>query len=115
MIPALKILMAMVMALAPISGFANEDAKTLTPEQLFKSLKDNVTVPFDVSEIKEGLPTPDEALEKITPKLKELGRGVEEEAGIDVPKFLSWLAGILQWLFRIIVDALQSLAEVFES
>lgn len=86
----------------------------LNPERWFEALKRNITIPISQDQI-VNIPTPEEALRQTSPQLKEIGRGVKEETGIDLPKFIGWFAKVLKIFFQVIVDLLETVARSFGS
>lgn len=85
----------------------------LNPDRWFEILKRNITIPISQDQI-INIPTPEESLKQTAPQLKEIGRGVKEETGIDLPKFIGWFAKVLKVFFQIIVDLLETVARSFD-
>src|SRR3989344_8969504 len=84
----------------------------LNPDKWFEILKRNITIPISKEKI-VNIPTPEEAIRQSSPQLQEIGRGVREETGIDLAKFIGWIAKILKLFFQIIVNILEAVARLF--
>lgn len=57
------------------------------------------------------LPTPEEALKRVSPKLKEINVNVHEETGVDFAKFLGWLARVLRSFASVFIGLLETVSE----
>lgn len=81
----------------------------LTPDAWFNALKKNITIPLapDKTVIP---PTPEEALQSISPQLKEINQNIKDSIGIDFAKFVAWIARALTIFFQIIINILQSVS-----
>lgn len=86
----------------------------LNPDKWFEILKRNITVPISKEQIIK-IPTPEESLKQTSPQLKEINRGVREETGIDLAKFIGWFAKVLKVFFQVIVDLLETVAKSFSA
>ena len=84
----------------------------LNPDKWFEVLKRNITIPISKEQVIK-IPTPEESLKQSAPKLKEIGRGVKEETGVDLAKFIGWFAKVLRLFFQIVVDLLDTVAKSF--
>ncbi len=84
----------------------------LNPDKWFDILKRNITIPIS-KEKTVNIPTPEEAIRQSSPQLHEIGRGVREETGIDLAKFIGWMAKVLKLFFKVIVDLLETVARSF--
>ncbi|QQG45287.1 MAG: hypothetical protein HYW89_04810 [Candidatus Sungiibacteriota bacterium] len=111
--------LAMLLALTPFASFGIEETKKefaatvnelLDPNKWFELFKKNITIPISPNEQIE-IPTPEEALKKSSPQLKEVSRGVKEETGIDLAKFIGWSAKVLKVFFQVIVDLLEQVSK----
>jgi hypothetical protein len=110
-----KIFFIVALVGIPLAGHAQAPNDSES-NGFFDLFKRNITIPFDVPELKSGgLPSPEETLEEYSPKLKEFNQEVQEETGINLSKFLSWIVKILQWIFEFIVSALKALANALKS
>lgn len=89
----------------PINDFIN-------PDKWFDILKRNITIPISKENI-VSIPTPEEALKQSSPQLREIGRGVQEETGIDLAKFIGWMAKTLKLFFQIVINLLENVARSF--
>lgn len=95
-------------------GLAATVGDLINPDKWFNALKQNITIPLSKDqEVK--IPTTSDVLKEASPKLKEINIGVKEETGIDLSKFLSWLAKILKVFFQIIVNLLEKVSETLKS
>lgn len=93
-------------------GFSTRDL--LDPDKWFDALKRNITIPIPLSSDQQIIiPTPEEALQKTSPKFQEINRGVREETGLDLAKFIGWFAKVLKVFFQIVVDLLETVARSF--
>ena len=81
----------------------------LNPDKWFEILKRNITIPISKEQV-VNIPTPEEALRQSSPQLREIGRGVREETGLDLAKFISWIVKVLKVFFQIIVKILETVA-----
>lgn len=84
----------------------------LNPDRWFEVLKRNITIPISQDQM-INIPTPEESLRQTSPQLKEIGRGVREETGIDLAKFIGWFAKVLKVFFQVVVDVLEKVAGSF--
>lgn len=96
------------------SEYAGITSKLLNPDTLFKTLKENITIPLPTVDKKIEVPTPEKALKDASPKLQEVNRDVKEETGIDLAKFIGWFAKILKLFFQVIVDLLEQVASAMK-
>jgi len=81
----------------------------LNPDKWFEVLKRNITIPISQKQTVK-IPTPEEALRQTSPQLREISRGVREETGIDLAKFIGWFAKVLKVFFQVVVDLLETVA-----
>lgn len=81
----------------------------LNPDKWFEVLKRNIIIPISKEQVIK-IPTPEESLRQTAPQLKEISRGVREETGIDLAKFIGWFAKVLKFFFQVIVDLLETVA-----
>lgn len=96
------------------NGFATVTGDLLNPDKLFEVLKNKITLPlFKGKEV--NLPTTSDALKEAAPQLKEISSGIKEETGIDLSKFLSWIAKILKVFFQIIINLLEQVSKTLGS
>ena len=84
----------------------------LNPDKWFEILKRNITIPISQDNV-VNIPTPEESLRQSAPQLKEIGRGVKEETGIDLAKFIGWFAKVLKVFFQVVVNLLETVAKSF--
>lgn len=115
--------LAMMLALAPFisfgvgdttKGFATTVGDLLNPDTWFKALKENITIPISKDqEVK--VPTPEQALKEASPKLQEVNKGVKEQTGVDLAKFIGWSAGVLKVFFQVIVNMLEQVSNALKS
>lgn len=84
----------------------------LNPSKWFEVIKRNITIPIPKGKI-INIPTPEEALKGAAPQLLEINRGVEEETGIDIAKFIGWMAKVLKIFFQFIIDILKAVSGSF--
>lgn len=94
---------------AAVPGAAAETSSLLNPDKLFEAIKKNITIPLPAGQ-KVEIPKPEDALKNASPKLQEVNKDVKEETGIDLGKFISWMAKVLKLFFRFVVDILEAVA-----
>lgn len=95
---------------AAAPGAATETGSLLNPDKLFEAIKKNITIPLPTGQQKVEIPKPEDALKNASPKLQEVNKDVKEETGIDLGKFISWMAKVLKLFFRFVVDILEAVA-----
>lgn len=110
-----KIIIVAVFISAPLHVVFAQDQNLLNPNRWTELLKQNITIPFDVPQKDEKLPTPEDALKTFSPQLQELNKGVQEETGIDLAKFLRWITKVFTAIFRIITTILETFASALGS
>lgn len=119
--------LSLMLAFAPFVGlgvtevkneFAAAATELLNPDRWFEMLKRNITIPlpnFSADKSKKGeevkIPTPEEALKEASPQLQEVSRGVREETGIDLAKFIGWSAKVLKVFFQVIINLLEQVSK----
>ena len=95
-----------------VSDYYNKPPQTaslLNPDELFKALRENITVPL-TPDTTITLPTPQQSLkdaEKLKPKIDEINKEVQEESGVDLKKFTSFIAKITITIFKVIISVLE--------
>jgi len=95
-----------------VSDYYNKPLQTaslLNPDELFKALRENITVPL-TPDTTITLPTPQQSLkdaEKLKPKIDEINKEVQEESGVDLKKFTSFIAKITITIFKVIISVLE--------
>jgi len=82
----------------------------LDPRYWLGAIQNSITIPS-----LENWMTPEKALGTISPKLQEINKGVKETAGIDLAKFIGWVAHIIQVVFQTIVNFLKTTAGSLQS
>lgn len=114
------VLMAVpTLAAAESTAYAGSAADLLNPDKLFDALKKNITIPIPAFEEGEKgqdvqVPTAKETLEKVSPELQEVNKGIREETGVDFAKFISWSAKILKLFFQTVVDLLETVSKAMQ-
>lgn len=86
----------------------------LTPDTWFNALKKNITIPLLASDKTIIQSTPEEALQSISPQLKEINQNIKDSVGIDFAKFVAWIARALTVFFQIIINTLQSVSNALK-
>lgn len=105
-----KIIIMAVFIAVPLRWAFAQDQNFLNPNRWTELLKQNITIPFEVPQRGEKLPTPEDALKTFSPQLQELNKGVQEETGVDFAKFLRWITKVFTVIFRIITTILETFA-----
>ena len=86
-----------------------QTASLLNPDELFKALRENITVPLTPSTT-FTLPTPQQSLkdaEQFKPKIDEINKEVQKESGVDLKKFTTFIAKITITIFKVIISVLE--------
>lgn len=95
-----------------VSDYYNKPPQTaslLNPDELFKALRENITVPLTPSTT-ITLPTPQQSLkdaESLKPKINEINQQVQEESGVDLKKFTTFIAKMTIAIFQVIISVLE--------
>lgn len=114
---------SVMMALLPFASFGVEDyqkevaatvQQLLDPDEWFRIFKQNITIPLAPDQ-EVIIPTPEETLRQSAPQLQELNRGVKEETGVDLAKFIGWSAKVFKVFFQVIVDLLENVSKALET
>ncbi len=111
LVASLGILLVIIVPLARV----NAQAEFLNPDKIFEALKENITIPLPNTSIDNTpVPSPEQALEKASPKLREVNQEVQNETGIDFAKLIGWFAKVLRVFFLTIVNILETVAQALE-
>jgi len=102
-----------------LDGMSGAIGRFLNPNAWFNAFREGITIQIpSVGTSSLGstvkLPTPEETLKRLSPKLQEANTDVREETGIDFAKFFAWLAKVAKAFFGIITGLLESLSQALE-
>ncbi len=111
---ALFVVPFVVFGAMPGKEFAATVGNLLNPDYWLEALRQNITVPTS-TDTEITLPTPKEALEKSSPKLREINLDIREETGVDLAKFIGWFAKVLKVFFQIVTDLLDDVSKAMRS
>lgn len=125
--PPLMYLFAVLLALGPLVWWGGGEVGVLPhqqlaatagdflrPEEIFRMLRENMTIPIPFGQEIEIKP-PQEAVQEISPQLKGFNKEVREEVGIDFAKLTSWFARVLRYIFDGVINIFEGLSQALGS